>query len=108
VLKFGGEKALTKQEPVENTLKCQLSVEDENKVGLGIGKLVTSDAATVCSHEVFPEHKPKLKVIRVVRKPYPNKNGFGRVVEKLYNLESGNEPERSLDIELNLYQMEDY
>jgi hypothetical protein len=86
VLKFGGEKALTRQESVENTLKCQLVVENENRVGLGVGKLVESDVAALCSPEVFPEHKPKLKAVRAARKPYSNKTGFGKVVEKLYIL----------------------
>ena len=99
---------MTKQEPIENTLKCQLSIEDANRVGLDIAKLIEENVAAVRTQHVFPDQEPKLKVPRVIKNAYPKKSRLGRVTQRLYNLESGNEPEKSLNIELDLYQMETY
>ena len=99
---------LTKQESVENTLKCQLSIEDANRVDLDVGKLVEENVATLCNQQVFPEQDPNLKIARVVKKAYPKRSRLASVTQRLYNLESGNEPEKSLNIELDLYQMETY
>ena len=99
---------MTKQEPIENTLKCQLSIEDANRVGLDIGKLIEENVAAVRNQHVYPDQEPKLKVPRVMKKAYPKRSRLGRITQKLYNLESGNAPEKSLNIELDLYQMETY
>lgn len=99
---------MTKQESTENTLKSQLSIEDANRVSLGVGKLVEENIASLCNHHVLVEQEPKVRVARVVRKAYPKRSRLGKVTQRLYNLEHGNEPERSLNIELDIYQMETY
>jgi hypothetical protein len=99
---------LTKQESAENTLKCQLSIDEASKVGLDVSKLIEDNVAALCNLQVFVEQEPKLKVARVMKKAYPKRIRLGRITQRLFNLESGNEPEKSLNIELDLYQMETY
>jgi hypothetical protein len=85
-----------------------LSVEDARRVGLDVTKLVEENVAALCSHQVYAEQEPKLKVAHVRKKSYPRRTRLSRVTQRLYNLESGNEPEKPLNIELDLYQMETY
>ena len=99
---------MTKQEPVENTLKCQLSIEEAGKVGLNLSKLVQENVTSMFTPKAFPEEQPSLKVPRVAKKACPKKTRLASVTQKLYDLESCNEPEKPLNIELDLYQMEDY
>ena len=97
---------LTKQESAENTLKCQLSMDEASKVGLDVSKLIEENVAALCNQQVYVEQEPKLKLARAVKKAHPTGSRLGRVTQRLYNLESGNAPEKSLSIELDLYQME--
>jgi len=97
---------LTKHESAENMLKYQLSIEDPI-VGLDIDKLVEKNIASLCTQQVYPEDKPKIKTTRA-KKALPKKSKLSRITQRLYNLESENEPEKPLNIELYLYQMETY
>lgn len=116
MLKFGGEKALTKREhdSVESTLKCQLPIENVC-VDLDVHRVVEDNVARMCSHEqVLVEQEPKLKVAHAVKKRRVKRSSrwgkLGKIMDKLYNIEpeNENETEKSLKIELNLYQMENY
>lgn len=112
MLKFGGEKALTKHDAVENPLKCQLSIENVARVDLDVSRLVEQNVVKMCSHEqVLVEQEPKLNVTHVAKKARVKRNRWGKlgkIMDKLYNIEPENEPEKTLKIELNLYQMENY
>ena len=99
---------LTKQEPVENTLKCNVAIYEPSKVGLDVRKLVEVNVVAMFTPKAFPEEQPKLKVSHVVKKACLKRSRLARVTQKLYNLESCNEPEMPLNVELDLYQMEDY
>jgi hypothetical protein len=106
VLKFGGGKTLTKHDSVENLLKCPLSIEDAGRVGLDVRKLMDENVAKLCSPQVFVvEQEPKLKVVRV-KKARAKRSKLSRVTQRLYDLESECKPEKPLNIELDLYQME--
>lgn len=96
----------TKHESVENMLKFQLSVNDE-KVVLDIDKLVEKNVAELYNSQIFPEAKPKIKVTRA-KKALPRKSKLSNVLRRLYNLELESEPEKPLNIGLDLYQMETY
>lgn len=50
----------------------------------------------------------KLKARAVKPKVAAKKTRLGKVMQELYDLESGHEPEKVLNIDLGLYQMEDY
>ena len=99
---------MTKNDSIENVLKYPLVIEDSGRLGLEVGKLVEQNAATLCSQRVFIEDEPKLKVIRATKKQSPKQIKLCRATQHLYNLESDNTPEKQVNIELNLYQMEDY
>jgi len=99
---------LTKNDSIENVLKYPLVIEDSGRLGLEVGKLVEQNAATLCSQRVFIEDEPKLKVIRATKNPLPKQTRLCRATQRLNNLESDGASEKQLNIELNLYQMEDY
>jgi hypothetical protein len=99
---------LTKQESAENTLKCHLSIEESSKIGLDVNKLAEDNVAALCNTQVFAEQEPKLKVARVMKKVVTKRSKLETVTQNLYNLEPENAPEKSLNIELDLYQMENY
>ena len=99
---------MTKQESAENTLKCHLSIEESGKIGLDVINLPEDNVAALCNKQVFAEQEPKLKVGHIVKKGVPKRSKLGTVTQNLYNLEPENTTEKSLNIELDLYQMEDY
>jgi hypothetical protein len=99
---------LTKQESAENTLKCHLSIEESGKIGLDVINLREDNVAALCNKQVFAEQEPKLKVAPVVKEVVTKRSKLGTVTQNLYNLEPENTTEKSLNIELDLYQMEDY
>ena len=99
---------LTKQEPIENTLKCNLAIDEPSKVGLDLSKLVEENLVAMFIPKAFPEQQPKLKGAHVGKKAKPKRSRLARITQRLYDLESCNEPEKPLNIELDLYQMEDY
>jgi hypothetical protein len=99
---------LTKQEPIENSLKTQLSIDEAGKVDLDVRKLVEENVVAMFIPKSFPEEQTKLKVSHVVKKACPKRSRLARVTQRLYDLESCNEPEKPLNVELDLYQMEDY
>jgi hypothetical protein len=100
---------LTKPESVENAVKIPLTIEETNRITLAVDvcKLMQENVANLRSSQVFVEQEPKLKVARV-KKTRPRRTRLSRITQRLYNLESGNEPEKPLSIELDLYQMETY
>jgi hypothetical protein len=99
---------LTKQDPIDNTLKCNLASDELSKVGLDLNKLVEENMVTMFIPKAFPEQQPKLKSAHVGKKARPKRSRLARITQRLYNLESCNEPEMPLNVELDLYQMEDY
>jgi len=99
---------LTRQESAENTLKCQLSIEESSKIGLDVSKLAEDNVAPLCNTQVFAEQEHKLKAARFLKKVVAKRSKLGTVTQNLYNLEPENTPEKSLNIELDLYQMENY
>lgn len=97
---------MTKHDPVENPLKCSLSIEEPGTVNLNMNDLVAENLAKLCTPRVFVEEAPKLKAVRAKKPRATRRSRLSRVTQRLYNLESGNEPEKPLHIELDLYQME--
>jgi hypothetical protein len=56
-------------------------------------------------------HKPKSKIkVRMVKSKMPVKrtSRLEKAIQHLYDLEDAHEPEKPLNIDLGLYQMEDY
>ena len=99
---------MTKQEPVENSVKFQLGIDEAGKVGLDVRNLVEKNVVAMLNPKAYPEEQTKLQISHVVKKTCPKKSRLARVTQRLYDLESCNEPEKPLNVELDLYQMEDY
>jgi hypothetical protein len=102
VLKCGGGKALTKQPADENILKLHLPVEETNKVGESNNMLV------VCGAQVSHELEEKIKVPTIRNETKTESNKSRKIMPKLYSLENYIEPAKpvKIDLDLNLYQME--
>ncbi len=97
---------LTKHDPVEIGSKCPLSMGETNSVSLNVSDLVAENIAKLYVSPIFAEEAPKLKSVRVKKARAVKPSSLGRALRKLHNLESGNETEKPLHIELDLYQME--
>jgi hypothetical protein len=100
VLKYGGAKALTKHLP-DDALKLQLSVEVTPKI---------IDNTTVLSTpNVMRQPKGgKMKTRMVKAKVTVKKSRLEKATSHLYDLEENNAPEKPLNIDFGLYQMEDF
>jgi len=108
VLKCGGGKALTKQASDEATLKCHVTIEEANKMVEGTAKMLDNNALVICGAHVNPEKEGKPKRALVKTRMNSLRSRLGRIMRRLYDLESGNELEKPLNIDLDLYQMENY
>jgi hypothetical protein len=105
VPKFGGAKALTKHVHDE-ALKAPFTIEDA-KVEVA-PKIIDNSMVIGGSHIV---RKPKNKMnVRMVKNKVPVKrtSRLERAIQHLYDLEEAHEPGKPLNIDLGLYQMEDY
>jgi hypothetical protein len=90
----------------DEVLKNQLTIEDV-KVEV-VPKMIDDSMVMGGSHIV---HKPKSKMrVRMVKSKVPVKriSRLEKATQHLYDLEDAHEPERPLNIDFGLYQMEDY
>lgn len=86
----------------------QMTIEEANRVGEIVTEMMDENALVIWGARVYPEQDGKLKVTLVmtgVNSPHIL-SGFGTIAPQLFNLEPYAEPEKPLNIELNLYQME--
>ncbi|MEM3731633.1 MAG: cell division protein FtsZ [Candidatus Bathyarchaeia archaeon] len=86
----------------------QMTIEEANRVGEIVTEMMDENALVIWGARVNPEQDGKLKVTLVmtgVNSPHVL-SGFGTIAPQLFNLEPYAEPEKPLNIELNLYQME--
>ncbi len=98
---------MTKSDCTETALKIPLTVEENSTTSLDltVEKLMAENVAKLHGPQVFVEQTPKIKAVRA-KKTRPRRSALCRATQKLYSMETVNEPEKSLHIELNLYQME--
>jgi hypothetical protein len=92
----------------EAVLKAQLPLEDAGKVVESTVELVCNEALVICGAHVKPiaESAPKVAPVKVRVNAVRGK--VGKITNKLYNLEQSGEPEKPLNVDLDLYQMENY
>jgi len=86
----------------------QMTMEEANRVGEIVTEMMDGNALVIWGARVNPEQNGKLKVTLVmtgVNSPHIL-SGFGTIAPQLFNLEPYAEPEKPLDIKLNLYQLE--
>jgi len=86
----------------------QMTIEEANRVGEIVTEMMDDDALVIWGARVNPDLAGMLKVTLVmtgVNSPHLL-SGFGTISPQLFNLEPYAEPEKPLDMKLNLYQME--
>ena len=91
--------------PVHDELKCNLTLEDDK---VEVTPQIIDNTVQIGSTHVI--HKPKGKMkVRVVKAKVPVKTSrLENVTSHLYDLEDSTGPEKRLNIDLDLYQMEEY
>jgi hypothetical protein len=112
VLRFGGERALTKHVVDEGLAKLHIPLEDANKIMESNMKVLNNNALGVCSAGINPQMivEPKIAPLKSRNRVNSLKSRLGRIMHKLYDLEPDNVPEKTLkvDFDVTLYQMEDF
>ena len=84
-----------------------LTVEEANRVGEIVTEIMDGRARVVWGACVNPEQEGNLKVTLLMTGINSrNSNQLGRIMTKIYDLEPYDGPEKTLNIDLNLYQME--
>lgn len=90
----------------DDALKLNLSVED---VKVEVTPKIIDNTIVLDTPSVIGKPKGKMKVNRMVKaKVTVKKSRLEKVTSHLYDLEDSCGPERTLNIDLGLYQMEDY
>ncbi|MDW8040948.1 MAG: cell division protein FtsZ [Nitrososphaerota archaeon] len=87
---------------------AQMTIEEANRVGEIVTELMDENSLVIWGARVNPELNGKIKVTLVltgVNSPYIL-SGFGTIAPQLFNLEPYAEPEKPLNIDLGLYQLE--
>jgi hypothetical protein len=104
VLKFGGERALTKHVH-DDGLKLHLSVEDAK---VEVAPQIIDNTMVIGAPHIMQKPKGKVKVRMVKAKVIAKKSRLEKATSHLYDLEDSTGPEKTLNIDLGLYQMENY
>ncbi|HML03001.1 MAG TPA: cell division protein FtsZ [Candidatus Bathyarchaeia archaeon] len=87
----------------------QMTIEEANRVGEIVTEMMHDDALVIWGARVNPQSSGMLRVTLVMTGVNsPNLlSGFGTIVPQLHNIEPyTNQPEKPLNIDLNLYQLE--
>lgn len=88
----------------------QMTIEEANRVGEIVTEMMDSNALVIWGARVNPEQAGKLKVTLVmtgVNSPHIL-SGFGAIAPQLFNMEPHAEPEKQLNLKLDLYQLESF
>ena len=104
MLKFGGEKALTKHLH-DDALKIPLGLDD---LKIEVVPKIINPTMVLASPSGTRKPKGKMKVRMVKAKVTPRKSRLEKATSHLYDLEDCSGPEKTLSIDFGLYQMEDY
>jgi cell division protein FtsZ len=86
----------------------RMTIQEVNRIGEIVTEIMQANAQVICGATVNPNLDGKLRVTLImtgVDSPQKAKS-LASVGTQLYNLDSHAESEKSLDIELNLYQMD--
>lgn len=90
---------------IHDDLKCDLNVDD---VKVDVEAKIIDDTIVIGSTHEIKKPKDKVKMRMVGEKVVVKKSRLEKVTSYLYDLEDSCGPEKALDIDLGLYQMEDF
>jgi hypothetical protein len=101
---------LTKQLSEESIPKCHIGLDEATKIVENTTKALDNSALFLCGTHINPAPVEKIRITKVKTRAPSQKTKLGKPMQKLYNLEAGNGPEKALKIEfeVDLYQMEDF
>ena len=108
--KFGGGKELTKQSPDEITAKCQVDLDGVEKARTRTTDVLNKNSLAIRSAQITPEDRIEHKIkAALIQKNKICQTEVGKIMSKLYNIEATVEREKpsKIDIDLELYQMEE-
>jgi cell division GTPase FtsZ len=87
-----------------------MTIEEANRVGEIVTEMMHNDALVIWGARVNPEQNGMLKVTLVMTGIDSSHvaSGLGIIAPQLFNLESSAEPEKPLNLKLDLYQLENF
>lgn len=98
---------MTKQLSDVTVLKGQLELEEANKVVPSVTEAIVNDALVIRDvHNI--EQEGELDVTMVMTKKNTLKSKLREIMPELYDIEKGTDAEKPLEVDLDLYQMENY
>jgi cell division protein FtsZ len=95
---------------VHVTGDSQMTIEEANRVGEIVTEMMDCNALVIWGARVNPQQSGKIKVTLVmtgVNSPHLL-SGIGTIAPQLFNLEPYAEPEKPLNLDIDLYQMESH
>ncbi len=107
---LSNEYARAKGALVQITGDSRLTIEEADRVGKMVTKLLKEETQVIWGANVDPELEGKIRVTLVMTGlDAPRALGsFTSMIPELFNLESDSEPEKTLPINLGLYQLENF
>jgi hypothetical protein len=92
--------------PVHDELKCGLTVDD---VKVEVAPVCLDDSLVIAAPRIVAKPKSGKVKVRMVKKVVAKKtSSLEKATSHLYDLEDSHGPEKALNIDFGLYQMEDY
>jgi hypothetical protein len=104
VLKFGGAKALTKHLHDE-ALKSTLTLED---IKVAVIPKMIDNSLVIGDSNIADKPKAKIRMAKQQKAAMKRTSRLEKATTYLYDLEECHATEKPLNIDLGLYQMEDY
>jgi hypothetical protein len=91
----------------EAALRCPVALEETDKANSRVVEVLEKNAFIIADAQVDFREETKSKICSV-RNRTKLRNRLGKVTRKLLDLESCSEPEKPLNVDLDLYQMENF
>jgi hypothetical protein len=105
---------LTKHIPDETFLKNQIELEEARRISANVTEIMDKNALAICAthrHTIMKrDTKPKVTITPVKAKIGMVKTKLGKITHKLYDLEPESATDKNLNVDLDvqLYQMENW
>jgi len=93
---------------VHVTGDSQMTIEEANRVGETVAEMMDNNATVIWGARVNSEQQGKLRVTLIMTgvNSHNTLKGLGTIAPQLFNMEPGANPEKPLNADIGLYQME--
>ena len=99
---------MTKPINPEDVLKTPIGLDEPYRIDACVTGLIEKNTNVIRKTHLTVPEEDLVKLPLAKSRKTTKKGKLGRVIGKLYNLEPYGLPEKPLNIDLDLYQMEDY